>query len=88
MSNKCQFSNLILPNDPLYAVAAGKYIVEIAKNIGFFFAGVMPGGLAAGDALILQYLNNVPIDYEQINITSNIAHQILAHIKSHNPNSE
>jgi hypothetical protein len=40
------------------------------------------------DALILQYLNNVPIDYEQINITSNIAHQILAHIKSHNPNSE
>lgn len=63
-------------------------MTEPFEKLGFFFAGVMPGGLAAGDALILQYLNNVPIDYEQINITSNIAHQILAHIKSHNPNSE
>ena len=56
------------------------------EKLGFFFAGVMPGGLAAGDALILQYLNNVPIDYDQIKISSDIAHQILAHIKRHDPN--
>ena len=35
MSTKCQFSKLNIPNDPFYAVAAGKYIVEIAKNTGF-----------------------------------------------------
>jgi len=35
MSNKCQFSKLIFPNDPLYAVVAGKYVFEIAKNIRF-----------------------------------------------------
>jgi len=31
------------------------------ETMGFFFAGIMPGEMA-GDALILQYLNNVPFD--------------------------
>ncbi len=35
MSIKCQFSELTFPNDPIYAIAAGKYIAEIAKKIGF-----------------------------------------------------
>jgi serine/threonine-protein kinase RsbW len=61
-------------------------MTEAFETLGFFFAGVMPAGLATGDALILQYLNNVPIDYEQIKITSDIARQILAHIKRHDPN--
>jgi len=61
-------------------------MTEEFESHGFFFAGVMPGGLAAGDALILQYLNNVPIDYEQIKITSDIGHQILAHIQRLDPN--
>jgi serine/threonine-protein kinase RsbW len=46
----------------------------------------MPGGLAEGDALILQYLNNVPIDYKEINVVSDMAYRILSHIKAHNPN--
>jgi serine/threonine-protein kinase RsbW len=67
--------------DPLTAVMTEKF-----EELGFFFAGVMPGGLAGGDALILQYLNNVPIDYDQINISSDIARRILSHIKKHDPN--
>ena len=56
------------------------------ENLGFFFAGVLPGGIKGGDALILQYLNNVPIDYSTIQLDSNIARKILAHIRKHDPN--
>jgi serine/threonine-protein kinase RsbW len=68
--------------DPLTAV-----MTEEFEKMGFFFAGVMPGGLAVGDALILQYLNNVPIDYSQIKITSHMAQQMIAYIKSLDPNT-
>ncbi len=68
--------------DPLTAV-----MTEEFEKMGFFFAGVMPGGLAVGDALILQYLNNVPIDYSQIKITSDIAQRMLAYIKNLDPNT-
>ena len=56
------------------------------ENLGFFFSGVLPGGIKDGDALILQYLNNVPIDYEAIQLDSDIARKILAHIRKHDPN--
>lgn len=56
------------------------------ENLGFFFAGVLPGGLHNGDALILQYLNNVPINYDAIQLESNIAKQILAYIRKYDPN--
>ncbi len=65
------------------------------ENLGFFFAGVLPGGIKNadaiggiknGDALILQYLNNVPLDYDAIQLESDIAKQILAHIREHDPN--
>ena len=67
--------------DPLTAV-----LTENFEKLGFFFAGIMPGGLSAGDALILQYLNNVPIDYTKIKTTSDMAHRILCHIKHRDPN--
>jgi len=56
------------------------------ENLGFFFGGVLPGGHKGGDALILQYLNNVPIDYDAIQLESDIARQILAHIREQDPN--
>ena len=60
MSNKCQFSNLILPNDPLYAVAAGKYIVEIECIIRetvpvFFLVNINIGDILPG-------INNVIVN--------------------------
>jgi len=35
VASKCEFSKIDIPNDPEYAAAAGKYVVEIAKMIGF-----------------------------------------------------
>ena len=67
--------------DPLTRV-----MTEEFEKLGFFFAGVMPGGLVAGDALILQYLNHVPIDYTKIQISSDMARRILSHIQRHDPN--
>jgi serine/threonine-protein kinase RsbW len=67
--------------DPLTANVAQEF-----EKLGFFFAGVMPGGLAVGDALILQYLNNVPIDYSQIKISSEISHRIIEYIQGNDPN--
>ena len=67
--------------DPLTARLAEEF-----EKFGFFFAGVLPGGLAAGDALILEYLNNVPLDYGAIRLESDLAVQILSHIKKLDPN--
>jgi anti-sigma regulatory factor (Ser/Thr protein kinase) len=55
------------------------------ENLGFFFAGILPGA-KVGDALILQYLNNVPIDYEKIKTKSQNGSELLAYIKNLDPN--
>ncbi len=63
------------------------YIVtEEVERLGFFFAGILPGGFSEGDALILQYLNNVPIDYGEIKLESGAAQEILSYVKEHDPN--
>ena len=56
------------------------------EDLGFFFAGLLPKGFARGDGLLLQYLNNVPLDYDAINVESQVARELLAYIKSHDPN--
>lgn len=55
------------------------------ESLGFFFAGILPG-TKVGDALILQYLNNVPIDYEKIKTKSLKGSELLAYIKNLDPN--
>ncbi len=61
------------------------YLTEEFEAMGFFFAGILPGA-GAGDALILQYLNNMPLDYEEIQLESSMARELLAYIKEHDPN--
>jgi serine/threonine-protein kinase RsbW len=56
------------------------------EKLGFFFAGILPGGLSDGDALILQYLNNVPLDYDAIQVKSATAKKLLAYVREHDPN--
>jgi serine/threonine-protein kinase RsbW len=58
------------------------------ENLGFFFAGILPGGFKNGDALILQYLNNVPIDYDAIQVKSAIAKKLLAYVRAQDPNHD
>ncbi len=58
---------------------------EIEK-LGFFFAGILPC-TDIGDALILQYLNNVPLDYGKLMLHTDLAKEILAYIQKHDPNA-
>jgi serine/threonine-protein kinase RsbW len=72
------FLNLSDPSTSTYT--------EQFEKLGFFFAGILPGGLSDGDALILQYLNNVPLDYDAIQVKSTIAKKLLAYVREHDPN--
>ena len=79
---KIEILNLYLNlSDPLTCL----YATQIEK-LGFFFAGILPSGFADGDALILQYLNNVPIDYNAIRVESAIAAKLVAYNKERDPN--
>ncbi len=55
------------------------------EDLGFFIAGLLPYA-PVGDALILQYLNNVAIDYDHICAVGEAAQEILAYIRDHDPN--
>jgi anti-sigma regulatory factor (Ser/Thr protein kinase)/ribosomal protein S18 acetylase RimI-like enzyme len=79
---KIEILNLFLNlSDPLTCTYTAQF-----EKLGFFFAGILPGGLANGDALILQYLNNVPLDYEAIQVKSATAKKLLAYVREHDPN--
>lgn len=80
---KIEIVNLFLNlSDPLTA----DIVVQIEK-LGFFFGGILPHGFKNGDALILQYLNNVPIDYDAIQVKSVTAKKLLAYVRNCDPNS-
>ncbi|MCA1959561.1 MAG: ATP-binding protein [Desulfomonile sp.] len=68
-------------SDPLTAVMSERF-----EELGFFFAGILPAAARRGDALILQYLNNVALNYDMIRLDSDLAKDLLAYIKSHDPN--
>ncbi len=55
------------------------------EKLGFFIAGVLPFS-HVGDALILQYLNNVFIDYDKIQVASETLEAIRAYVRSHDRN--
>lgn len=56
------------------------------EKLGYFFAGILPES-KVGDALILQYLNNINFDYSKIIAYSEIAKEILEYIKEADPNN-
>ena len=58
---------------------------EKFEKLGFFFAGILPFS-HVGEALILQYLNNVPMDYSKIKVASESGQEILNYLQEHDPN--
>lgn len=58
---------------------------EAFERMGFFFSGILPE-TPIGDALILQYLNNIDIDYTAINILPGEPEMLLNYIRSCDPN--
>ena len=71
------YLNLEDPKTPAFSQAC--------EELGFFFAGVLPGGLFGCDALILQYLNNLVIDFSLIQLYSPFGKEILSYIQKANP---
>jgi serine/threonine-protein kinase RsbW len=71
---------LSLEKPQTYALAA-----ELEK-LGFFFCGVLPR-TDIGDTLILQYLNNVALDYSQIQVLTDMGKELMAYIRQRDPNA-
>jgi len=55
------------------------------EDLDCFFSGVMPG-TRGRDALILQYLNNVTVNYDDMKIESPMGQEILEYVRRHDPN--
>lgn len=65
--------------DPFTAIFTEKF-----EKMGFFFAGVLP--TKSRQNLILQYLNNVPIDYSKIITITDFGKILISYVKSLDPN--
>jgi serine/threonine-protein kinase RsbW len=73
---------LMLPlEDPATAL-----LTKPMEDMGFFFAGILPYE-SVGDALLLQYLNNVPFDYEKVLVHTEMAKELLAYIRERDPDA-
>jgi len=59
-------------------------LTEEFESMGFFFSGILPMS-RVGDSLILQYLNNVVIDYDKIVLHTALAKEIREYIRSRDP---
>jgi hypothetical protein len=66
--------------DPLTWHLTGEF-----EKMGFFFAGVLPQS-QVGDALVLQYLNNVAFDYNKLVLYSDFTKEIMEYIRRNDPN--
>lgn len=61
------------------------FMVREFEGMGFFFAGILPMN-SVGDTMVLQYLNNVEIDYDKIVLYTDAAKKIKDYVKSNDPN--
>ncbi|MFH1115572.1 MAG: GNAT family N-acetyltransferase [Pseudomonadota bacterium] len=60
-------------------------VTEEFERLGFFFSGILPGA-SGRETLMLQYLNNVVIDYDRIKVYSEAGRAALDYVKGHDPN--
>lgn len=65
--------------DPLTAVLTKEF-----EAMGFFYSGIFPRPIS-GDQLILQYLNNILIDYSKLQVYSDFAKSLLSYIQERDP---
>lgn len=66
--------------DPLTWHLTGEF-----EKLGFFFAGVLPQS-QVGDALVLQYLNNVAFDYNKLVLDADFTKEMMEYIRRNDPN--
>ncbi|MBF0506484.1 MAG: GNAT family N-acetyltransferase [Nitrospirae bacterium] len=65
--------------DPLTALMTAEF-----EKMGFFFAGINPGP-SGTDRLVLQFLNNLAVDYSHLQFASNKGQQIAEYVRLHDP---
>lgn len=59
---------------------ATSVLSDLFEDLGFFFAGILPGEYFS-NALVLQYVNQMPIDYSKIQIYSDFAGELMDYVK-------
>lgn len=71
------FLNLFDPHTP--AVAA------TLQQVGFFFTGVLPGGVRDGDALLMACLLGCAVDYDRIELAEKDSRALLDYVRRQDP---
>jgi serine/threonine-protein kinase RsbW len=61
-------------------------MTEAIEDLGFFFSGILPHE-SVGDVLLLQYQNNVPLDYDKILVHTETAGELLTYIRARDPSA-
>lgn len=61
------------------------YLIPEFENLGFFFVGIKPSS-TLGEAMILQYFNNVAIDYQRIQLASPLGEELRSYVRKQDPN--
>ncbi len=64
------------------------FVVQQCEQLGFFFAGILPFGLNSRHTLILQYMNNLAINYDIIKPYAAISQALLGYVRSCDSNRE
>jgi hypothetical protein len=54
------------------------------EGLGFFNSGIMPGA-SGKNRILLQYLNNQVLNYDSLNIASDVGKELLTYIKERDP---
>jgi anti-sigma regulatory factor (Ser/Thr protein kinase) len=80
VSNISSVNMFLKLTDPLTRHLTGEF-----EKMGFFFAGVLPQ-TQIGDALVLQYLNNVAFDYNKLALYKDFTREMLEYIRRNDPN--
>jgi anti-sigma regulatory factor (Ser/Thr protein kinase)/GNAT superfamily N-acetyltransferase len=63
------------------------YMIHEFEQLGFFFIGIKPSS-TLGDSLILEYFNNVALDYDRIKVASAMGEELRSYVRKHDPNRE
>lgn len=64
---------------PLFEPATAM-VCDGLEGLGFIFAGLLPEWFDSGDALRLQYLNNVSLDLDQLKTATALGRELVAYV--------
>ncbi|MFZ5586013.1 MAG: hypothetical protein ACOZHQ_08805 [Thermodesulfobacteriota bacterium] len=60
-------------------------MIAAAAELGFFFAGLGPEP-RRGDRLVLQYLDNLVVDYDRLALAGELGRRIAGYARGQDPN--